>query len=292
MTRTEYNRTVDHFSDGVYRFILKMCKSKEMAEDVVQDSFMKLWEEVEYIAYDKAKSFLFSTAYHRMIDVLRRETKFGDIENVADRAGDDPVRTAFGEICSRPGGGGTEREVNLMEEKDVQRLLDMLYSMIDEAKSAAFSSDKCVISRDEALDLLDDIRAKLPLEIKKAQELVRAREEYVSSAKKEVEKMLRQAELDAKVIVSESETLQQARRKSSEIIRRAEERSKELYHVANTYTEDALRRTEEAIQAALDEVKESRVRFRATSNEQMQANQEKLRERRSASEQPQSDENA
>ena len=79
MTRTEYNRTVDHFSDGVYRFILKMCKSKEMAEDVVQDSFMKLWEEVEYIAYDKAKSFLFSTAYHRMIDVLRRETKDEDI---------------------------------------------------------------------------------------------------------------------------------------------------------------------------------------------------------------------
>ena len=54
MTRTEYNRTVDHFSDGVYRFILKMCKSKEMAEDVVQDSFMKLWEEVEHVAYDKA----------------------------------------------------------------------------------------------------------------------------------------------------------------------------------------------------------------------------------------------
>ena len=88
MTRIEYNRAVDHFSDCVYRFILKMCKSKEMAEDVVQDSFMKLWEEVEHIAYDKTKSFLFSTAYHRMIDVLRRETKFGDIENVADRVGD------------------------------------------------------------------------------------------------------------------------------------------------------------------------------------------------------------
>ena len=120
----------------------------------------------------------------------------------------------------------------------------MLYGMIDEAKSAAFSSEKCIINRDEALDLLDEVRAKLPLEIKKAQELVRAREEYVSAAKKEVEKMLRQAELDAKVIVSESETLQQARQRSSEIIRRAESRSKELYHVANTYTEDALRRTE------------------------------------------------
>ena len=77
MTRTEYNRAVDHFSDGVYRFILKMCKSKEMAEDVVQDSFMKLWEEVGHIAYDKAKSFLFSTAYHRMIDVYGGKRSLG-----------------------------------------------------------------------------------------------------------------------------------------------------------------------------------------------------------------------
>lgn len=179
-----------------------------------------------------------------------------------------------------------------MEEKDVQRLLDMLYSMIDEAKSAAFSSDKCVISRDEALDLLDDIRAKLPLEIKKAQELVRAREEYVSSAKKEVEKMLRQAELDAKVIVSESETIQMARQKSSEILRRAEERTRELYHVANTYTEDALRRTEEAIQMALSEVQESRVRFRAASQEQMQAQRAELNRTSAAEESPKAPEDA
>ena len=147
-----------------------------------------------------------------------------------------------------------------MEEKDVQRLLDMLYGMIDEAKSVAFSSDKCIIVRDEALDLLDEIRAKLPLELKKAQEV------------------LRQAELDARTIVSESETLQLARQKSSEIIRRAEDRSKELYHVANTYTEDALRRTEEAIQAALSEVQESRARFRAASKEQMQAQRQQLNE--------------
>lgn len=165
-----------------------------------------------------------------------------------------------------------------MEEKDVQRLLDMLYGMIDEAKSVAFSSDKCIIVRDEALDLLDEIRAKLPLELKKAQELIAARSEYVAGAKKEAQEVLRQAELDARTIVSESETLQLARQKSSEIIRRAEDRSKELYHVANTYTEDALRRTEEAIQAALSEVQESRARFRAASKEQMQAQRQQLNE--------------
>ena len=91
-------------------------------------------------------------------------------------------------------------------------------------------------------------------------------------------KAIRQAELDARTIVSESETLQLARQKSSEIIRRAEDRSKELYHVANTYTEDALRRTEEAIQAALTEVQESRARFRAASKEQMQAQRQQLNE--------------
>ena len=175
---------------------------------------------------------------------------------------------------------------------DVNRLIDMLYERIEDAKSPALKPNMSMVDRDELLDLLDELRAQLPVEIKRAQELLSARDKFVDDAKRDVERMMRQAELDAKVIVSESETLQQARRKSSEIIRRAEERSKELYHVANTYTEDALRRTEEAIQAALDEVKESRVRFRATSNEQMQANQEKLRERRSASEQPQSDEDA
>ena len=165
-----------------------------------------------------------------------------------------------------------------MEEKEVQRLLDMLYGMIDEAKSATFSSEKCVINRDEALDLLDEIRGKMPLELKKARELIAARNEYVAGAKKEAEKLMKQAELDAKTIVSESEIIQQARQKSSEIIRRAEERSRDLYQVANTYTEDALKRTEEAIQAALREVQQSRQQFRATSQEQMRSAKESLSE--------------
>ena len=48
----------------------------------------------------------------------------------------------------------------------MQRLIDMLYNMIDEAKSAAFSAEKCTINRDEALDILDEMRSKLPLELK------------------------------------------------------------------------------------------------------------------------------
>ena len=129
-----------------------------------------------------------------------------------------------------------------MANNDVQHLLDMLYEMIDGAKNAPLTSDKCILNRDEALDLLDEIRAQLPVELSRAQELIRAKEDYVKAAKRDVERMMQQAEQDAKNKVSETEVLGIAREKSHEIIKKAEDRSREMYRVANEYTEDALRR--------------------------------------------------
>lgn len=161
---------------------------------------------------------------------------------------------------------------------DVQYLIDMLYEMVDGAKGVAFSPDKCIIIREDALDLLDELRGQLPLELKKAQDLIRARDEYVDSAKKEAERIRRQADLDAKSIVGESEITRVARDKAKEILQRADERSKAMIGVANEYTDDALRRTKEAIQMALEEVRESRARFRAVSNEKLQAQRARLEE--------------
>ena len=163
-----------------------------------------------------------------------------------------------------------------MANNDVQHLLYMLYEMIDGAKYAPLSSDRCILNRDEALDLLDEIRAQLPVELARAQELIRAKEDYVKAAKRDVERMMQQAELDAKAKVSETEVLTAARDRSREIIKRAEDRSREMYRVANEYTEDALRRTEEAIQMALAEVQQSRSDFRAASVAQMQKKREEL----------------
>ena len=174
----------------------------------------------------------------------------------------------------------------------VEELVDMLFDMIDEAKNAPLSSEKCIIERDKALDLLDDIKAQFPVELAEARKILNARNEYVAAAKREADEIRKRAEIEAGQMVSEDRVMNQARQKANELVAQAEVKAKEVRRAANEYCEDALRRTEEAIQAALDEVKESRVRFRATSNEQMQANQEKLRERRSASEQPQSDEDA
>ena len=165
-----------------------------------------------------------------------------------------------------------------MNNNDVLHLLDMLYETVDEAKSAAFSSDKCIISRNEVLDMLGEIRAQLPVELKKAQDLIRARDEYVEAAKREADNIRRKADLDAKTIVSESRITQAAREKGHEIVRRAEERVHTMIQVTNEYTEDALRRTEEAIQMALQEMQEARSKYRAASSERLQEVRRKMEE--------------
>ena len=82
MNIEEYNKAVDLYSDGVFRFILKNIKNVEKAKDIVQDTFEKLWVNFGNVNYQKVKSYIFTTAYHTMIDVIRREKRISDFENV------------------------------------------------------------------------------------------------------------------------------------------------------------------------------------------------------------------
>ena len=82
MTVEEYNKSVDDYSDGLYRFVLKNIKDKDKAKDIIQDTYEKLWIKVETVTYEKVKSYLFSTAYHTMIDVIRKETRITGFDKV------------------------------------------------------------------------------------------------------------------------------------------------------------------------------------------------------------------
>ena len=75
MTVEEYNKSVDLFSDGIYRFILKNIKDEDNAKDIVQDTYEKLWVRSSEVSFEKVKSYLFSTAYHTMIDKIRKEKR-------------------------------------------------------------------------------------------------------------------------------------------------------------------------------------------------------------------------
>lgn len=75
MTEKEFNDCVNQYADNVYRFILKNLKHEEDARDVVQASFEKMWINREKVDNERSKSYLFTVAYHQMIDLIRKNKR-------------------------------------------------------------------------------------------------------------------------------------------------------------------------------------------------------------------------
>ncbi len=85
MTTGDYNKAVDMYSDGVYRFILKNIRNSDKAKDIVQDTYEKLWLNVKNVNFEKVKSYIFTTAYHTLIDLIRKDKRiisFDQSENI------------------------------------------------------------------------------------------------------------------------------------------------------------------------------------------------------------------
>lgn len=84
MTRKEYNKAVDLYADGLYRFILKSMNDDDAAKEVVQHVFIKLWEKHENVKSEKVKSYLFTAGYRTMLNVFRDNKKFTPIDAISE----------------------------------------------------------------------------------------------------------------------------------------------------------------------------------------------------------------
>lgn len=144
-------------------------------------------------------------------------------------------------------------------------IIDMLYTMIAEAWGVPLGNDKCIVERDKALNLLDDLKAVLPMELSEARRLVNARDEFVSSAKQEADSIRRTAQEEAAKLVDRQTVYQNARQKADESVQEAERKVREIRRAASAYLDDALRKTEEAVAAALEDVRSARTQFKAVS---------------------------
>lgn len=86
MTSKEYNLAIDEYSDNIYRFALKHLKNEMSAKDIVQETFTKVWIKHAEVSFEKVKSYLFTTAYHAIVDWVRKEGRNGDFEKVQNTA--------------------------------------------------------------------------------------------------------------------------------------------------------------------------------------------------------------
>ena len=155
-----------------------------------------------------------------------------------------------------------------MNEKHIEDIISALYDMIQDARALPLGADKCILERDKVLDMLDEIIAQLPEELKQSRVIVESRNELIGQARREAEGIVRQAQQKAKELVAEEAIYQEARRQCQEMFNKTQSRIAELRKVSNDYMDEALRRTEEAISQSLNEVRETRSKFRALTEAQ------------------------
>ena len=149
---------------------------------------------------------------------------------------------------------------------DIIELLDLLYGMVNEAWSVPLGNDKCIIEREKAIDIINDIKANLPTSIAESKRLVSARDEFIGNAKREAESLRRNAEEQSARLVNEQEVLKIAKQQADEILANAEKKSNELRRVAGEYVDQMMRKAEETLSAALDSVRGTQTAFRSSSD--------------------------
>ena len=155
-----------------------------------------------------------------------------------------------------------------MNEQNIEELINSLYDSIQDAKNLPLSSDKCILERDKALDILDEIIARLPGELKQSRAIVESRNELIAQARREAENLIRQAQEQAKQLATKEAIYQEAKRQCQDMVLQTQIRLAELRKASNEYMDDALRRTEEAIAQSLGEVKDTRAKFKALAEAQ------------------------
>ncbi len=163
-----------------------------------------------------------------------------------------------------------------MNEQNIEDIINTLYDTIQDAKALPLGADKCILERDKVLDMLDEIIAQLPGELKQSRTIVESRNELIGQARREAEAILRQAQEKAKQLVSQEAIYQEAKRQCQEMVNQTQAKLSQLRQASNAYMDDALRRTEEAISQSLSEMQDTRIKFRALADAQ---------EKKSASEQ-------
>ncbi|MBO5317854.1 MAG: hypothetical protein J6A74_05375 [Oscillospiraceae bacterium] len=150
-----------------------------------------------------------------------------------------------------------------MNEQTIEDIISALYDMVQDARALPLGADKCILERDKVLDMLDEIIAQLPVELKQARTIVESRNELIGQARREAEGLIRQAQEKASQLVEQEAIYQEAKRQCQEMVEQTQTRMSELRKASNDYMDDALRRTEEAIAMSLEDVRDTRTKFKA-----------------------------
>ena len=150
-----------------------------------------------------------------------------------------------------------------MNEQHIEDIITTLYDMVQDARALPLGADKCILERDKVLDMLHEITAQMPAELKQSRTIVESRNELIGQARREAEGIIRKAQEEAEHLVSQQTIYLEAKRQCAEMVEKTKMQIAGLRKASNEYMDESLRATEEAIAKSLAEVKETRARFQA-----------------------------
>ncbi|MBX4188162.1 MAG: RNA polymerase sigma factor [Candidatus Doudnabacteria bacterium] len=85
LDREAFGKIYDHFSDKLYRFIFFRVGHKELAEDILADTFVKAWTKITSVSSAKAfTSWLYQIAKNNVIDYYRVKKVTINLEEVVE----------------------------------------------------------------------------------------------------------------------------------------------------------------------------------------------------------------
>jgi vacuolar-type H+-ATPase subunit H len=145
---------------------------------------------------------------------------------------------------------------------DVLVLIDKLDDLIHNAKRTMLpGSDQVRLDREEVYDILDQMRATIPEEIKQARWIVKERQEMLAEAKREAERILKEARDRQDQLVSQEEVVKQAERSADDIIEDARGREREIRLGAEDYADEILNTLEVNLSKFIAAVQRGRERL-------------------------------
>jgi cell division septum initiation protein DivIVA len=151
---------------------------------------------------------------------------------------------------------------------DVLVLIDKLDDLVHNAKPMPLT-DQVRVDKEEIYDILDQMRATIPEEIKQARWIVKERQEMLAEAKREAERIVSEARDRQNRMISEEEVTKQAERAAEDIIEEAHGREREIRLGAEDYADDMLNTLEVNLSRMLAAVQRGRDRL-AGKDEQVE----------------------
>lgn len=151
---------------------------------------------------------------------------------------------------------------------NIEELLEQFDEVLD--GGIKFPGKKTLVDVEKLHAVVDDIRLNIPNEIKQARGIVADRTDIITTAKREADGIIRNAEDRAKAIVAQEEIVKMSQEKATEIIANAQAKSKEMRRAAQDFVDDIMRRADEGLTANLGEIRKTR----AALKQQIPANKE------------------